>query len=485
MQFGLPHLYSKYKWYKWAREYFESTAKENFLCAANQISKSSTQIRKCIHWATAKHMWAELWPDDPSPNLFWYFYPDAATATREWNTKWKQFLPAGEFKEHEIYGWTEEWDKGDIKSVTFNSGVMVEFKTYSQKISNLQASTLFAIFCDEELPIDFLSELQFRLSASDGYFHMCFTATLAQEYWRLTIEPQLGEEEKHEDAFKLQISLYDCITYEDGTPSRWTEAAIEKRKLKCATQAEILKRIYGRFVKSEGLKYETYDATKNRTENHPLPKGWSIFSGVDIGSGGETGHKAAIVFVGVSPDYRKGRVFKAWRGDGKTTSAGDILKKYRDMREKLKCVIQSYDFASKEFSILASRAGESFTPAQKSHDAGEITLNTLFKHHMLAIQRSDPELDKLSVELSTLQKNTPKRQAKDDLSDALRYAVMAVPWDLSGIEELQVPEDPVAVAQAQLPPSEGEIRRGYFFGEDADEGNDQDELDEWAELIDS
>lgn len=35
---GLPHLHG-WKWYKWAREFFESTNRQNFLCAANQISK--------------------------------------------------------------------------------------------------------------------------------------------------------------------------------------------------------------------------------------------------------------------------------------------------------------------------------------------------------------------------------------------------------------------------------------------------------------
>ena len=42
---GLPHLHG-WKWYKWAREFFESTNRQNFLCAANQISKSLTEKLK-------------------------------------------------------------------------------------------------------------------------------------------------------------------------------------------------------------------------------------------------------------------------------------------------------------------------------------------------------------------------------------------------------------------------------------------------------
>ena len=44
---GLPFLHG-WKWYSWARAFFESQNQVNLLCAANQISKSSTQIRKAL-----------------------------------------------------------------------------------------------------------------------------------------------------------------------------------------------------------------------------------------------------------------------------------------------------------------------------------------------------------------------------------------------------------------------------------------------------
>ena len=80
---GLPHLYG-YPWYSWALDFFESREKLNFLCAANQISKSSTQIRKCIDWATAQEKWQDLWPAaTEKPNQFWYLYPTANQASIE------------------------------------------------------------------------------------------------------------------------------------------------------------------------------------------------------------------------------------------------------------------------------------------------------------------------------------------------------------------------------------------------------------------
>lgn len=73
LQEGLPHIHG-WKFYPWAREYFEAQNKETFLCAANQISKSSTQIRKMIHWATNQDLWPTIWPFS-RPRQFWYLYP--------------------------------------------------------------------------------------------------------------------------------------------------------------------------------------------------------------------------------------------------------------------------------------------------------------------------------------------------------------------------------------------------------------------------
>ena len=53
LQKNVPHLHG-WKLYKWAQEYWDSKDKVQLICAANQISKSSTQIRKHIHWATAQ-----------------------------------------------------------------------------------------------------------------------------------------------------------------------------------------------------------------------------------------------------------------------------------------------------------------------------------------------------------------------------------------------------------------------------------------------
>ena len=428
---GLPFLH-QWKWYKWARAFYDSRNHVNLLCAANQISKSSTQIRKCIHWATEKSLWPELWAKKPTQ--FWYLYPTKSQIDVEFTTKWSEFLPRGKYKDDPVYGWTVERKGGYPYALHFHSGVHVYFKTYAQDTQSLQTGSCDAIFCDEELPLEHYNELMFRVTATNGYFHMVFTATLGQEFWRKAIEPEEGEHEELPTAFKQTISLYDAMYYDDGTASHWTIERIKQVEAMCSTSVEILKRVYGKFILLEGRVYDSFDIKRHMKKGHPIPKGWLVFEGADIGSGTGGSHPSAIVFVGVRPDFRAGRVFLGWRGDGIATTAGDVVEKSIAMKKtgNIKPTAQYFDWGCKDFGTIATRMGEPFLPAEKNHELGEGIVNTLFKHDMLFIY-DDPELSKLASELSTLKHRTPKTKAKDDFCDALRYAVSKVAWDWSQI----------------------------------------------------
>lgn len=488
LQEGLPYLHG-WPWYNWAWDFFNSTNKLNFLCAANQVSKSSTQIRKCIHWATAQELWPSLWVRKPIQ--FWYMYPSQKVANAEFLTKWVQFLPRGKYKDDPYYGFKAEYDKGDIVALHFNSGVHVFFKTYKQKEEDLQTGSLEALFCDEEMPEHLWDELQMRVNATDGYLHMVFTATLGQEFWRECMEPREDETERFPEAAKWTVSLYDSQTYMDGTVTLWTDEKIARVKARCKTHGEFLKRVMGRFVVAGGRKYESFDATLHMKPKHPIPPSWLIFEGVDIGGGGQSeggkpSHRSAICFLAVRPDFRAGRVFLGWRGaDGVTTTAGDVFQKHLEMKKSLsqKPVRMLYDWGSKDFGTIATRAGEAFEPADKSHDKGEDFINTLFKNNMLAIYE-DAELAKLGGELATLMKSTPKNKAKDDFADAFRYAVTKVPWDFSYLTgEVAVvdeaPEKPMNRTEQEI--SE---RRKAFEGTNEEEGaaSFDDEIAELNEL---
>lgn len=435
---NLPHLYGL-KFYTWAREFYESRNKTNLLCAGNQLSKSSTQIRKCIHWATEKSLWPELWPMRAAqgliPSTFFYFYPSQQLGNIEFKEKWvKEWLPRGALKSDPKYGWHSTEGREGIESVVFNSGVTIYFRFYSQKVTNLQASSVYALFADEEMPEEFYDELKMRVSATNGYFHMVFTATLGLHLWFRAMEMQGKKEEFLPTASKWMVSAYDCLKYEDGGPTPWTSERIEERKRDCKSEAEVKKRINGRFIKDTNLKYPAF-SSRNEIMNWSVEKdgkGWRIYSAVDHGNGGKDNHPAACLFLAVRPDFKQGVAFRGWRGDGEVTASIDVLDRYIMLRGSMEITMQVYDYKDKDFQILAERRGENFIGANKFHAPGEEILNSLFKYDMLSVCTDDPEMGKLTDELRSVPKNGfgDKRNFKDDIADCLRYAAMAVPWDL-------------------------------------------------------
>lgn len=427
----LPHLHG-YKWYKWAREFFESLNRLNFLTAANQVSKSSTAIRKNIHFATDPAIWEAAWGH--RPDQFWYFYPSQKVLDAEWATKWPKFMPVD--KSDPKYGWKEIKLHGVLQGIKFNSGVYIFFKFYSQKAIDLQSGTLDMLTADEEMPVDLWSELAARITASNGIFNMVFTATLGQEFWRLCMEPNLeeGEVEVMPNALKIQASLYDCMFYEDGTPSHWTPEKIAEVVARCKDQNEIERRVMGKFVVDTADKiFPTFLPGKHMIAPRPIPKDWFITCAVDVGTG-PPAHPAAITFMAISPDMTRAEVFVGWRGDEGRTDVGMIAEKFVFMKRSnhLLPMIQLYDQASRDFFTAISSLGEPFKKSEKSHELGEEILNALLKNDMIFFHNT-PDLAKIAKEFMAMRRATPKRHRKDDLVDTVRYQVCEIVWNFAAI----------------------------------------------------
>ena len=424
----LPHLHG-WKWYPWAREFFESRNKMNLLCAANQIGKSSVAIRKNIEWACNKKLWPELW--DSEPKQFWYFYPSDQVATIEVEKKWvPEFLPRGDMKDHENYGWDIEYKSGDVSAIHFRSGCSIFFKSYGQKVINLQTSSVHMMTFDEEAPEEIINECLARLRATRGYFNQVFTATRGLQVWYRAMECIGTSEEIFPQAWKRSVSMRECMYYDDGTPSPWTPERIKEAEGFCTSQAEILKRIDGRFVKDEGRRYGAFNpetALGDATEK--IPPNWRYYAGVDIGSGGRGRSAGAVVIVACSNDLDRGRVVRTWRGDYEETTAKDILEKYQELRKGIVITQACYDYQSREFGLIASRSGEPFLPADKHRDSGEQIANTLFQTGALTIDDGVYDNPKLVTELMSVPAGEKNRKYQDDLTDALRYVLKLIPWD--------------------------------------------------------
>jgi phage terminase large subunit-like protein len=333
-------------------------------------------------------------------------------------------------KNHEWYGWDIEYKSGDVAAIHFRSGCSIFFKSYGQKVVNLQTSSVHMMTFDEEAPEEIINECLARLRATRGYFNQVFTATRGLQIWYRAMECVGTAEEVFKDAWKRSVSMRDCMFYEDGTPSQWTPERIKEAESYCTSQSEILKRIDGRFVKDEGRKYLTFDPDRCLGDSaEKIPKDWRYYAGVDIGSGGRGRSAGAVVIVASSPTLDRGRVVRTWRGDYEETTAKDILEKYKELRQGISITQACYDYQSREFGLIASRSGEPFLPADKARNSGEQIANTLFQSGALTIDDGVYDNRKLVTELMSVPAGDKNRKYQDDLTDALRYVLKLIPWD--------------------------------------------------------
>lgn len=485
----LPHLYSEKKLYTWAKDFIETDNKECFICGANQISKSSTLIRKCVTWATEPERWPKLWKTQP--NLFWYLYPDADTATSEFDTKWQEWMPQGKMKDDPQYGWRADYQNKKIKNVYFNSGITLSFKYYTQDVANLQGASVYAIFCDEEIPVSIIPEISVRMNATDGYVNYGFTATLGQDYFLNIIE---GDDKP--DAWKKQVSLYDCLEYYDGTPSLWDVEKIKRATARCTSKKEIDRRIFGKFVKDDDsdLLIPKFSEEKNVVKAHPIPKNWYTYGGIDSGSGlsdsksKKYNHAAAFVFIAVSPDFRMARIFGGRKLEGIKTTAADILQYYREYMgaKNITPVQQTYDWADADLYTIATRQGMNLTKADKDRKSGFQLMNTLFDRGVLKIMDTE-ELRPLISEIVNLSKHTSKghRAIQDDFVDCTRYALKLIPFDWTFLNEMEFALDKVQEEKLLQPKTTLDLRREFVFGGGEKPEGVEKEVDEWAEMFDS
>lgn len=466
--------------YPWMRKFFETEKKVSLICSANQIGKSSIQIRKLIHLATSLEHQKLLWPH-LTPRQFWYLYPSNYVATIEVEKKWiPEFLPRGTYKTHPQYGWRTDYRQKYVQALHFNTGISIYFKTYQQDPQDLQAGTASYVATDEELPEELFPELQARLFATDGYFSAVFTPTLGQEFWREAIEEK-GHRERFPDALKLQVSMYDCMYYEDGSPSHWTHEKIQKIINSCKSEAEVQRRVFGKFVLDSGLKYGAFNPSTNVIEPKPIPEDWPVFVGVDSGSGGRFSHPSAICFTAFRPDFQYAEVVRCRRFDGIPTTNSDLVMLTREMKSQIKNPIYGvfYDYAATDLRTIAYQAGENWIPAEKSHLIGEQYINVGFKNNMIKIHNTE-ENQALIHELKSVKISTPKNQAKDDAADSFRYSLAKAPWDWSCITG-EKPQTPREKSQREL---DLEARRNFaldledVFTEDIDS-----ELQAYDELL--
>lgn len=436
-----------HKIYTYQREFIESQNKMNLLVAANQIGKSSSLIlRACEKAFSTDEQRVEWYGDKFVPGrdklLIWYFYPDYKTATTAFETTWKKYLPKGPYLEDPTlssrYGWKAVYGANHtISEIQFREGI-IQFKVYGQSSLNLQSATVWEVLCDEELPFFHYAEIKSRMNYTDGYFSMGFTATLGEHEWYLAMERQGCDDELFPNAKKWNVSLYDCMRYEDGTPSLWTKERITAVSNQYGTKEEVEKRVMGRFVVDSNQLLMSGFRQENIIEPIYLPDDWEYYAGMDYGMGGKN-HKSAIVFVAVKPTHDYVVTFAAWREDNMPTPPEMVLNQYLEMKKKInKNVVCFYDYAAVDLEkIINTHEVAGMYRAVKKPEEGIALLNALMKNNMLQFFNHG-DVPKLFQEFRLIRVSQDKKHRRDDLNDALRYSLSKIEFDFSHVDNSQL-----------------------------------------------
>lgn len=497
-QKNLPHMHL-HKFFPWQRQLIDCTERVQIITAANQVGKSSTMIKKNIEFATNEDLWATIWPQQIAngerPTLFWYLYPTSDMFTAEFYDKWMPLMPVN--RRCPKRGWREMKANGKLIGLAFNTGVYLYFKSYGQGKERLQGGTVWMCTADEECDADIVPELQMRVTAKNGILLFGFTATKGQEFWRLIVE----ERKKWPHAWVRQVALFDCMQYEDGAPTLWTKERVQQAINSCVSEAEIKRRIYGRFIKDEGVAVHTFNRTVHLLPYVPVPKEWQIYIGVDWGKGKTDVKKgrvnpSSLVFVAVSPQNTDCRVIRAWRGDDVQTTAQDVVEQFARMQTGLETQIAGifYDYGAADLGTIGQRMGYAFQRADKARDKGIATVATLFQGDFLRIyEPSEASRDlipddfiegaKLALELESVPPESQRAHIIDDLFDALRYAVNGIPFDWEEIRKKV--QNKTTNGHIEGDKKEATIDRRTYWQTGNKEHDDsiEQELEFWADII--
>lgn len=444
---SLPHLHG-FDWYPYQKEFLSVHKEIQVLCCANQLGKTTILLAKLVNLATDLKLWKKYW--EKPPVTFIYMLPNQKLHDEAARTKWESVLPRNEYKKHPIYGW--EWVRRgkSYLGIEFNSGVKILFWSFGMSNTNRQSISASVVAFDEEPDAEIIPEVHTRTSAIriaqgnrknawGGFKIFAFTPTKSQNFFREVLE-ETGRKERWPvsdgNVWKKCVSLYDCQKHVSGKKSIWTRRKIDKIKKTLPTEAEIKRRVYGRFQASEDLVYPQYSREKNNIDFIPALPGYLYYAGIDYGSGG-TAHPSAIAFVAVNKAYNKGYVTDVWIGDnGELTTCSDVIEKYKSMIRGRTIVQAFYDWGAKDLHTFAMRAGLNLNKANKDHKIGEDLLNALFKNRMLWICDTDYHTNVTSTQFTTFVKKKNVKKEFDDGIDAVRYAISSIPWDVENPGEI-------------------------------------------------
>lgn len=457
----LPHKYL-HKHYAWQEKFRHSWNPMCILCAANQIGKSSVLIQKAIDRCTeysVNGVWQKYYKSFPKTR--WYFYPTKDLCDAEFEDKWRKYMPDAEDNEDDmVYGWKKVMKNGDLHAIRWNTGANLYFKSYEQRQKRVQSQTVADIFADEEMPEEMYAELKSRTNAIRGTFNTVFTATQGLQLWNKALEQRGTKEETFKDALKMNVSLYDCLNYSDGSPSSVYDLAyVKKLEAQYPDPRERATRVHGRHFVTGNLLFPAFsskniidyipeDWGKDGNGNPiPNPEKFIVFSGTDGGSGGKKENScSAHVMIAVHKSKKLAFCYRAWRGDHQRTTVIDTVNEWEKIcyHPLTKNMFRGavYDPAYPDFNdIIKRRFKDENRPmnfkimgAAKDRKGNAEKVNALLKSKCILFiipeEDKNSDMHKIIGEFNTVTEQTKKlKNQRDDLTDALKYVINHIDFD--------------------------------------------------------
>ena len=157
-------------------------------------------------------------------------------------------------------------DAVDTIYIRHRSGcrVKLQFRSYEQGRENLQAATIDFVYCDEEPPEDVMGELRARIAATGGFLYMAFTplkgmTPLVQEFWT----------HDNPEKFLVCMNIYEAKHF---TPEKLKKIESLYAGL---SEAERQARMMGIPTMGSGMVYPI-DDNDIAYDTFPLPKNFSL-----------------------------------------------------------------------------------------------------------------------------------------------------------------------------------------------------------------
>jgi PBSX family phage terminase large subunit len=296
---------------------------------------------------------------------------------------------------------------GIYDKIEFRCGSTIGFKTYDQGRRAWQGPKRDIIWMDEEPPADVLGEARARLIGKDA--KMIFTMT-----------PLMGLTVIHEEFIEYPKPYRAHIvgsTYENK--AHLTEEYLQT--MEDLGEREKRGRLYGEFVRLEGLVYNEFDKRLHVIPHYdPDPKDFIYFGGMDFGAD----HPTAFVAAGTDLDGNI-YVFREYKEVG---GFEDHAKAWKQISHGYNVRRIFRDPSAKQAEIEFKRAGIRTFAGLNDRSLGISLINSLLKQKKIFIS------DRCVNLIYEFEHHRYKKQkvdskdgdvvkADDDLLDALRYMI--------------------------------------------------------------